>query len=214
MYETVFISHSKDDPNLGFFHKIFSAVGTKAIWMEFEDIEPPPYRYIRDSINRSDAIFVLLSKFLIDRQYTNNWVSFEVGLAVNCKRSSVAPKKADLKQGLHVWLFEPSDEPVDFAIPYCTYYMRYQPDKMTLKRVKLALEKAPTGALGVPATCQRDDCKLTFYYLTKDYGKPFQCPACRKIMQVPKYWFYDYGVGLDWGIVKRQKACDRKSTEA
>jgi len=214
MYETVFISHSKDDPNLDFFHKIFSAVATKAIWMEFEDIEPPPYCSIRDNINRSDAIFVLLSKFLIDRQYTNNWVSFEVGLAVNCKRSNVAPKKAEPKQGLHVWLFEPLDEPVDFAIPYCTYYMRYQPDKMTLKRVKLALEGAPSDALGVPATCQWDDCKLTFYYLTKDYRKSFQCPACRRSIQVPEHWWTDYTVGLDWGIVKRQKAWYMKSTEA
>lgn len=206
MYKTVFISHSKHDPNLDFFHKIFSAVRTKAIWMEFEDIEPPPYRSIRDNINRSDAIFVLLSKFLIDRQYTNNWVSFEVGLAVNCKRSSVAPEKAELEQGLHVWVFEPSDELIEFAVPYCTYYMRYQADMMTLKRVKLALEKAPTNTLGVPATCQSDNCKLAFQYLTKDYAIPFQCPACRKIMRIPKYWFYDYGVGLDWGIVKKRKA--------
>lgn len=213
MYGAVFISHSKDDPNLDFFHKVFSAVQTKAVWMEFEEIEAPPYISIRDNVNRSDAVFVLLSEHLVSRQYTNNWVSFEVGLAANFKRLKVSPKATQARLGLDVWVFEPLDRNISFAVPYCTYYMRYEPNLPTLKRLRLALEEAPSHVLGVPATCHWDGCKLSFNYLTRSYEKPFNCPACRGIMQVPKYWFYDYAVERSWRIRKRGKGHDKKSTE-
>ncbi|MFC2024338.1 hypothetical protein ACFLTJ_02000 [Chloroflexota bacterium] len=122
MYRRVFISHSKFDPNIDFFHRVFSGAPAEAIWMEFEDIKSPPYLAIKDNVNSSDAIFVLLSEHLVDKQHTSNWVSFEVGLAAN---RTISDKTGKNTKDMDVFVFEPLDKKIDFAVPYFTHYMRY-----------------------------------------------------------------------------------------
>ena len=194
MYNVVFISHSKNDPNLDFFHKIFSGLQTRSVWMEFENINPPPSFFVRDNVNNSDAIFVLLSKYLIDQQHTNNWVSFEVGLAVNCKKTNISSEHGHNEPGLDVWVFEPLDEDINFAVPYCTYYMRYEPTLERLKWLRDMLRgDTTTGRFGVPVTCPYKDCKLGFNYLSRFYTDSLNCPACRRDIHFEKsYKEYDF----------------------
>lgn len=211
MYKTVFISHSKDDPNLEFFHKVFSGLPIESIWMEFEEIEPPPFLSIRDKVNRSDALFVLLSEYLVDRRYTSNWCSFEVGLAANRERLNVAPKDAQAKLGLDVWVFEPLGKDISFAVPYCTHYVRYQPGTDSIKLLKDILRYEFTGKLGVTLTCPWDECKLSFkyfgfptYFVSPAYS--LNCPACRRDVRASErwYWFYDFAVKNINDLVKKQ----------
>ena len=204
MYETVFISHSKDDPNLGFFHKVFSGLPIESVWMEFEKIEPPPFLSIRDNVNRSDALFVLLSEYLVDRRYTSNWCSFEVGLAANRERLNVASNSARAKLGLDVWVFEPLGKDISFAVPYCTYYMRYKPSTNSIKLLKNILRHEFPEKLGITLTCLWDDCKISFNYLRSPtrLSSPthsLNCPACRREMQATWYWWYDIALPKNVG---------------
>jgi len=149
--------------------------------MEFEDINPPPSLFIRDSVNKSEAIFVLLSKYLVDQEHTNSWVSFEVGLAANRTKANVSPESTHSELGLDIWVFEPLDEDINFAVPYCTYYMRYAPTVERLKWLRDILRgDTPTGRFGVPIICGYEDCKLSFNYLSRFYTDSLNCPACRR----------------------------------
>src|SRR2546426_10153762 len=121
----IFVSHSKDDPNLPFFAEAFAASPVKGVYMELEDIKPPPWSIIKEYVTRSTATFVLLSKPLRRFRYghTRNWIDFEVGLSCAA--------------GKPVWVFEPQGQKIGFAVPYCTYYCVYDPaDPSEVKRVK------------------------------------------------------------------------------
>lgn len=184
MYSRVFISHSKDDPNLDFFHKVFSGIRTEAVWMEYERIDAPPWDTIRRKLNESDAIFVLLSVPLLHQVHTNNWVSFEVGLAANCRKPTPLPAFMQ-PVGLDVYVFEPIDTRIDFPMPYCTYYMLYGQTVEELQFLKEMIEAAPLHYKGEPVKCPYDsDCGIEFKLLT-DIGQ-FVCPACRRGIEFKK----------------------------
>ena len=181
MYNQVFISHSKDDPNLDFFHKIFSGIKTNSVWMEFEEISSPPYKTIMRKVNESDAIWVLLSNYLLRRRYTATWVSFEIGLAANHPKP-ILPLFAP-KIGIEVYVFEPYTC-VNFPIPYCTYYMPYEGNMKELKFLRGVIEAAPSlGNVGIPVRCPYSDCAIEFKLL-KDVRQLVVCPACRR--EVPR----------------------------
>ncbi len=183
LYNTVFISHSKDDPNLAFFQNLFSQLKAKSVWMEFENISSPPFVSIRDMVNQSDAIFVLLSNYLIERPYTNNWVSFEIGLAANS--NLYKDKDGKLKAlGLDVWVFEPMDKNISYSVPYCTHYMKYQTIPEEVRSLRDRLEaRSSDYEVGVRIICPNKDCGLSFVYLSA-HTKKLTCPACRKEMKL------------------------------
>ena len=121
---SVFISHSKhDEQNIAFFAKILANIGLKGHFMEWEKLgtEYAGSRIsdiIRSDVQENtDAVFVLLGKSLENppienRQYTHNWVNFEVGVASGCKKP--------------VWVFENIQDFIKFPIPYVTDYCLYR----------------------------------------------------------------------------------------
>ncbi len=180
MYSRVFISHSKDDPNLDFFHRVFSGLGTAGIWMEFEDISPPPSLEIRRRVNECSALFVLLSSPLRDLPHTRNWVSFEIGLAANWKPPFALP---GARTGMDVYVFNPEYQPVDFAVPYCTYYMPYNGSTDELRFLKEMIRDAPLHNKGLPVQCPYEDCSLAFKLLSD--VREYACPACGRGVAIP-----------------------------
>jgi hypothetical protein len=113
---SIFLSHSKHDEDIiNYFSKAFGRVGITI--MELENLNR---RYagveISDSIrNECNAVAVLLGKKLANppyesRQYTNNWVNFEVGVASG--------------SGKPVWVFESFGETIPFPIPHVTDYVQ------------------------------------------------------------------------------------------
>jgi hypothetical protein len=181
----VFLSHSKDDPRLRFFERACSSAGVELGEMELETPEFPPWRSIRREIARSEILFVSLSEPLmrIDYRHTQNWIDYEVGLA--CQRE------------LQVWVFEPTETPIDFPIPYCTHCVRLNYDDVeNAKWLKLELENLSAhharrfglGAFpktrydGNPAVqCPNERCGLEFFQLNRTGD--FFCPSCRKSLR-------------------------------
>ena len=182
MYERVFISHSKNDPNLDFFHKVFSGIRTESKWMELEDITYPPWESIRWEINQSDALFVLLSAPLKELSHIRNWVSFEIGLAANYRKPALLPVPQSI--GLDIYVFEPIDIEVEFPVPCCTYYMLYGKTVEEIKFLQEMIRDAPFHNKGAPIKCPNDDCQIEFKLLT-DINE-FRCPACRKGLVIQK----------------------------
>lgn len=148
----IFISHSKQDPNLGFFDKIFAGTNVRRVCMEFEEIKPPPWEFIKESVSISCMIFVLLSEHVSFRNQTRNWVSFEIGLAA--------------AQGKKVVVFRPPDQEINFPIPYCTHFMIYHPDSpedfQFIKKFVISLGEYETGLI---FTCSNEKCELRFRLL-------------------------------------------------
>ena len=176
-YSKVFISHSKRGPNLGFFQSLFAMLRIESTWIELEDVVPPSSVYIREQVNKSDAVFVLLSQPLTELPHTNNWVAFEVGLAANCGA-----------RGLDVWVFELLDEHVDFAVPYFTHYMRYRVGRNALTWLRDRLRDTKAEDIGIPTQCAYSDCKIAFSYLSRYFTNDYYCPACRR----PSYFKTKY----------------------
>ena len=61
----VFISHSRHDKEYcNAFDSACTRVGLKSFRSEFENIERPPWKTIKNEINKSSALFLLLGKNL------------------------------------------------------------------------------------------------------------------------------------------------------
>lgn len=199
----IFVSHSKLDKKIvASFDRIFARTGVKAMFMEFEQIRSPEWNSIRNAVNDSEAVFLLLGENVRSSIYTQNWISFEVGLSCAL--------------GKEVWVFEQADSHIDFPIPYLTDYMIYDLEvKDHFEYVKSVIERygnsyfpssgadhrrkrnIPTGR-----TIICDNCYLSYsehgYALhpLRDYTKRtwrdlitsgddeiiYICPSCRRII--------------------------------
>ena len=110
----VFISHSKRDKDIRqYFDTVFASTNVKAVRMEFEELRTTPSMEIRNRINQSDALFVLLGPNLTFSQYTENWIGFEVGVATALNKP--------------IWVMERFGDSVNFPIPHLTDYLLYEP---------------------------------------------------------------------------------------
>lgn len=167
----IFVSHSKEDENRDFFHKVISGTSLKGIWMEFEDVAPPPWSVIKYNVVRSNCVIVSLSRPLAsyDYRHTQNWIDFEVGLACAFDK--------------HVWVLEPWREEIDFAVPYCTHYSLFESDNVDhLKYFKEKFEEysrtsRPHTQNTFLRRCAKESCGVAFY-LMSDVDE-FRCPSCR-----------------------------------
>jgi hypothetical protein len=107
----IFVSHSKHDKGIvNNFVKAFSRVGLTPKLIELEDLDNKyaGYEISNTILNESNGVVVLLGKSLqflptSTRQYTHNWVNFEVGMVmerviVNNYWSFISMKMTSLSQ--------------------------------------------------------------------------------------------------------------------
>jgi len=186
----IFISHSKLDKEFcdRFDTTVIARVeGIKGFRSEFEEIWPPAWKTIRDQMNRSVAMFLLIGKELVKMQdessrssetaqrwkYTQNWIAYEVGLA--CQK------------GIHVWVLC-DDVLINFPIPYFTHYEPFAGDIAWLKgildgyaRHGPSIEFQPT----LKKICPNNECKMEFIFWGYRHAQPFEvpCPQCLHIMK-------------------------------
>ncbi len=170
----IFLSHSKGDEKIrDFFIKIGGLAGVEIKAMEFETIASPAWGTIRSWLFSSNALFVLLGEEIIDKGiFTQNWISFEVGIA--CGMS--------LTSGKDVWVFEPVQYNVRFPVPYLDHYMLYEIDDVDsmnyireiMEGYKSLFKKIPQGFVEVECS----HCGVNFKLHTQ--LQEFNCPACRK----------------------------------
>ena len=173
----IFLSHSKEDKEMrDFFLKVFGLAGVQAVSVEFEYFPPPPWQFIKNKMLSSDAIFLLLGPNVIDRGiFTQNWISFEIGLACQLRKE--------------IWVFEQSNIPVRFPVPYLDNYVLYDPENrdhlnyirsiIEAYKVIPLLRKFPAAYARV--TCPNQKCKVSFHLCTEI--EEFECPSCRQMMK-------------------------------
>jgi len=90
MKPKVFLSHTKLDSKFcDRFDNICSTVGLARFRSDFADIRQPSWTTIKEELGQSRALFLLVGNELVKQQiapdpnwkYTQNWISYEVGLA-------------------------------------------------------------------------------------------------------------------------------------
>jgi hypothetical protein len=180
---SVFFSHSKHDRNIkNYFSNIFTHIGLHGIFFEWQQ---PYNNYAGQTISsiicdpNTAAVFVLLGKYLenppgLSRQYTHNWVSFEVGVAAGCRK--------------RIWVFEEFESFVRFPVPFVTDYAQFTPDSVEhLRYYGWVFQSIIMNGTDLPAPvpwlrCQYTDCNSV--YNCWSVAPRFNCPVCRR--PIPK----------------------------
>lgn len=118
----IFVSHTKLDKECCNKLDIAAArVGLKVFRSEFEEIGVPAWKTIKDAINASSALFLIVGKELVkaqrlsesdpkareDWKHTQNWISYEVGVACQL--------------GIDVWVMCDTVT-INFPVPYLNNY--------------------------------------------------------------------------------------------
>jgi hypothetical protein len=178
----IFLSHSKGDEDIvKFFLQAGGLAGVEIKAMEFESVPSPPWKYIRDQIALSRALFVLLGPNVVDKGiHTQNWISFEIGIACETARSLITD----------IWVFEPFNSHIKFPIPFLNHYVLYDLNQRNhldyirkimegYKTVLPIMRKISQGVADI--TCPYDTCGVTFRLHSE--VKQFECPACRKTIE-------------------------------
>jgi len=162
--------------------------GMQAFRSEFERISPPDWKIIRDAMNRSWAMFLLVGKELVKMQeksacdpetarswkYTQNWIAFEIGLAC--------------QQNIDVWVLC-DDVTINFPVPYFNNYLPFRVSVDWLRQILnmyKTLGHLPSPSKPLPPlfqyVCSNNQCKMEFFFWGYNRPRPFDvtCPQCLK----------------------------------
>jgi hypothetical protein len=183
----VFVSHSKKDEELVAKFKIYlERSKLKPVFMEFEEHSKEnraDWEWIRDEIERSTALLLLLTKNVIAAPQTQNWIAFEVGVAAGCKprkRVCVIREQHAFFPVPYLNVYIPTSyrlnrESQRFAQPEFDNFMKIVSDRF-LGSVLIGEEKSFIGREILPTlTCP--NCKLSFkMYII--YVRIIRCPCC------------------------------------
>lgn len=193
----VFMSHTRLDTGCCDAFDIAAArVGIKVFRSEFESLELPAWKTIRDAINKSSALFLLVGKELVKAQalseadeearanwkFTQNWISYEIGLA--CQR------------GIDVWVISDNVE-INFPVPYLNNYALYgvqRDDKENLEFAKWVLRnylnKRSFSVGVVPEKTFRCPYCGAFFNLHSILreNQTAPCPTCLNNLVFPTGW--------------------------
>jgi hypothetical protein len=191
----IFISHTKrDDDFCNRLDTIAARVGIPAFRSEFEDIKPPSWVTIRNEINNSSALFLMVGKELVKAQeqsdasveesekwkYTQNWISYELGLACN--------------RGIDVWVICDSVD-INFPVPYLNNYdlwgIKTGDNRAFYRSVLENYKKGITYP--VPSlhtdTCPYDSCNIQFnLHSIIEKDQRIKCPTCLKPIIYKNGW--------------------------
>jgi hypothetical protein len=171
----VFISHTKDDVEFcDRFDRACARVGLRAFRSEFETIEIPQWKTIKEAMDKSVAMFLLVGKQLVahqaslspDWKYTQNWIAYETGLA--CQK------------GIDVWVICDNVD-INFPVPYFNNYAVYGKFEF-LKDTLTSYNDGetyhvPTWNRGT--LCPYEDCGIKFnLHSTLPVNTTIKCPQC------------------------------------
>jgi hypothetical protein len=184
----IFISHSGRDRDmlagvLEAFDYYNRGAGKKRpyIVMSSEQLsrcQEPNWLQVKKEIQRSDALILVLSKGVTNREYTQNWIAFEVGIAAGCN----PPKPVIAIQAARVRI----------PIPYVTHYYSYSntlpPSNMKDKsrwagtfNLILAEPLADVNFKPEHPQVRCPACRSEYHYHGPE--RLIQCPCCPCIIQ-------------------------------
>ena len=127
MVPKIFVSHTQRDKDVfDRLDNIIASVGLARFRSEYETITKPEWQVIKNEINVSNALFLLVGKELMkcmegyfinsdDKfswKFTQNWISYEIGIA--CQK------------GIDVWVIC-DDLEINFPVPYLNNYTIFGP---------------------------------------------------------------------------------------
>ena len=174
----VFLVHSSADrearPYLSAF---FTKAGIQGYWYPFPEGKsyPPAPRIVR-AIERSAAVFVVLSKGMEAKPWTRSWVAWEAGVARG--------------MGRPIWVFENVREAVDVPVPSCDGYVQWRTVTTSLQTHVIGElvrgagcvvpDMEPDSDVWFEAICGNPECRDEFKALLLD-PKTARCPACRQL---------------------------------
>jgi len=179
----IFVSHSKRDKDIRkSFNEVSGIAGVKPVCMEFEKMGSPEWQYIRNEVNTSEAVFLLLGPKVRSSIHTQNWIAFEVGLSCAFRKD--------------VWVLEQAGANIKFPIPYLTDYLMYNlEDRTNFDYVRSVIEGYGRSEPAMPLNADRRtkrkipqgllvDCpschsKYNFHNIVKH----FHCPSCRQELE-------------------------------
>jgi hypothetical protein len=182
MANHLFVSHTKRDKEFcDAFDVICARVGIKAFRSEFEAINVPAWKSIKDEIARSRAVFLLIGRALAAAQadsydphwkYTQNWIAFEIGLA--CQR------------GIDVWVVTDEGIDMNFPVPYLNNYWLYGVSSdRNREAMRSILDNYNKGyTFGFPSapmdtSCPYANCGVEFnLWAELAPGSIIKCPQC------------------------------------
>jgi hypothetical protein len=195
----VFVSHTKLDYDFcSRFDVAASRVGVKVFRSELEEIKEPAWETIKEAMNKSCALFLLVGKELVaaqsksegnieDREkwkFTQNWIAYEIGLACQL--------------GLDVWVVC-DHVTLNFPVPYLNNYEIWGIrgiDKESLKFFREVFEEYslkkpyPLHCYSKDRTYKCAHCGAAFN-LHSNLPKLMEipCPTCLDTLKFPEGWF-------------------------
>jgi hypothetical protein len=174
----IFISHSGRDSRIVQDILVdFEGTWVKPVLMENElkAGHLPDWKWIKDEIKKSEALFVILTNGVVTHEHTQNWVAFEIGVAAGCD----PPKPVFIIRGQRA---------VNFPVPYLNHYFSYSQTVLAAQPgLPPAEQKAATSSIMhewirnpnrtpamEPVVCSR--CRISFYYHGNE--PEIKCPCC------------------------------------
>ncbi len=205
----IFNSHSQRDTEIkAFFERIFGRTNVRGLWVEYERYQAPAWSWIRQQIQNSVALFVLLGPHVDALRHTLAWIGTETGSA---------------PPGIEVWVFEHVEYPCEVPMPNVQHYVTYDFSTESQEYVRAVIEslddtprlkagatvagigglaKGIQGAVvgfligavlaelgkyrptGVPIQCPNSSCHAAFRLHSGLLVVP--CPVCRQKMTLER----------------------------
>jgi len=188
----IFLSHTKLDKDFcDRFDIVAARVGLKLFRSELESIQTPAWATIKEELEKSAALFLLVGKELVSAQassdsakreewkFTQNWISCEIGMA--CERQ------------IDVWVICDRVD-INFPVPYLNNYEVNSIDlenKTQLDWWKDILEHYKTGKTYRVVNPKQGfkclNCGASFnVWSGLDPGARLVCPTCLFVATLPR----------------------------
>lgn len=166
----IFISHSARDLQLvEWFRRRFDGTGVEPRFMEYlswRKREKPNWSWIKSEIEKSTALMLILSRNIVNREHTQNWVAYEIGVAAANNKYVVVFRDSEAK------------EEVNFPVPYFNEYWSVPIIELgEWRTVNVAwwVRDVIQGQRTKPnVTCP--NCLLAYFY--RPAVGEIQCPCC------------------------------------
>lgn len=168
---------------VNFFAKVFARLNISSHFMELESLQNQ-YAGSRIAdiirsrfVENTKAVIVLLGENLENPpsstpQYTHNWVNFEVGVAVGCKKP--------------IWVFEESDKSIKFPIPYVTDFCKFDIEKNEhIQQIGDILDQLYhyDNVVQPENRFKCRHCNAEFNFWSQEISE-INCPVCRETLHI------------------------------
>lgn len=128
----IFLSHSQQDEEIkNLFSNVFRSSPVRGVYMEYENIgngQSITSEHIKSEIEKSSAVFVVLSKNVTNISHTRDWITWETGYAAGREKD--------------IWIFEPAlDIPdIKVVIPHFKHYVPFAISKNAYYYIKTIVD--------------------------------------------------------------------------